>query len=202
MAIKDLLASENTDNRKAAHAAASGMSMTGYSGRHTEMPDAMFGAKIGGSEPVAGPRVEPLPMTRVGDDAAVPGASRIPGAVTAANRKPFGAREQVLAVEVRPGYRRYWVADIPGRVQRAMQAGYSHVLNENGAPVARITDKNEGRGRSSYLMEIPSEWYQDDMARQAGELERTLSDIRTGRSGPGAEDGRYIPEQGIRISGR
>jgi hypothetical protein len=63
-----------------------------------------------------------------------------------------------------------------------------------------VTDKADGRGRSSYLMEIPMECYQDDMAEQADAHNRLMSDIRDGRAGPGADDNRYVKQ--ISITGR
>ena len=114
-------------------------------------------------------------------------------------RKPFGTSEQILAYPKRPGYRRYWANDRPGRIARFKEAGYTHVMDANGQPVARTTDVVDGRGRASYLMEIPMKWYQQDMAAQQEELKGRLDDIRTGKAGPGSSDNRYIPQQGIRI---
>lgn len=99
-------------------------------------------------------------------------------------RVPFGAFEQVLAYPQRPGYRRYWANDTPGRIQRFKSAGYGHVIDDvSGEPVSRITDVANGRGRASYLMETPMRWYQQDMGKQAAALQRRLDDIRNGKAG-------------------
>ena len=195
MALRDLLAEENKDASTAANAAAMGRSLTGMSGKHTlfgEEVKTPSGGFLGAQEPIVGERV-----AGVGEDAFLQGVRS-----EAQERKPFGSMEQILAYPPRPGYRRYWFNDVPGRISRAKEAGYTHVIDRNGNPVSRITDKADGRGRASYLMEYPMKWYQEDMARQARELSDRLNDIRTGRAGPGAADNRYIPQQGIRIEGR
>ena len=208
MAIRDILAQETDDNRRAAEAAAQGRSLTGLSGRHTDIEsrfatgDTLFGGKA--AEPIAAerverPKVQSAPIGDRDDDPML----RERRAAPTVERQPFGAQEQVLAYPPRAEYRRYWFNDIPGRIQRALKAGYAHVRDpETGENIARITDRTEGRGRSSYLMEIPVEWYQQDMARQAAELDRRLHDIKTGKAGPGSDDNRYIPQQGISITGR
>lgn len=215
MALRDVLAGEDTDHRAAADAAAHGRSITGFSGRHTEIDErvarreGLFGDPMGKPAPQAKPAPDPEPpgptldvfAPLFGIPADAPG--RLQRLEETRERVPFGDAEQQLAYAVRPGYRRYWFNDRPGRILRARQAGYEHVKDpETGEPVSRTTDVVEGRGRQSYLMEQPIHWYQADMAKNAQRLEAKLNDIRRGRAGPGAEDNRYIPQQGIRIEGR
>lgn len=194
MALRDLLAEETTDAMRAADNAMRGRSTTGFSGIHTEV-----------QRPIAGRLVEPIAVQRVAPDGVQsdlePIARRAP--IEPADREPFGAEELQLARVKRPGYRPYWFNDTPGRIARAKRAGYSHVINpETGEPESLVTDRTDVRGRRSYLMEIPEQWYYGDMACQADALERRLNDIRHGRAGPGAGDNRYIPSQGIHITGR
>ena len=196
--LTDILAGEVEDGRKAADAAAHGRSITGLSGRHASS-DRLFGDVV---EPIAGERIGGFSShfeAAAGVPAAVPTLGRRPDQ---REREPFGSQEQILAWPVRRGYRRYWFNDIPGRIQRAKRAGYEHVLEESGEPISRVTDRADGRGRASYLMEIPFEWYAEDMQRQADALALRLDDIRRGQAGPGAEDNRYVPKQGITITGR
>lgn len=213
MAVRDFLASEVADNRSAADAAAQGRSLTGMSGRHSDIEsrvagpgDRMFGGEApqqSQPSPVVGERVAKPQMQNLGGISDLIDNDPVfrERSAPLLERKPFGNQEQVLAYPNRAGFRRYWFNDIPGRLQRAKDAGYAHVLDEHdGKPVARITDKADGRGRASYLMEIPIEWYQQDMARQAADLDRRLHDIRNGAAGPGAEDNRYVPKQGISIT--
>lgn len=88
--------------------------------------------------------------------------------ITRENRKGFGNQSQKLARPKRAGYHRHWFNDTPGRIARALESGWTHVKNE-------ITKENEkevvgvaavGGALHAYLMEIPEEWYQDDMAEQ------------------------------------
>lgn len=146
----------------------------------------MFGAR---TEPVTGERVERVQVQRATPDGldALLGDEPIfrqQAHPDQQERQPFGDREQTLAYPSRPGYRRYWFNDRAGRVNRAKRAGYAHVIDpDTSAPVSRNTDVIDGRGRLSYLMEIPIEWYQQDMAKNAAVLERRLNDIKTGRAG-------------------
>jgi hypothetical protein len=193
-ALRDLLAEEASDLHRATENALRGRSTTGFSGIHTEMP-----------RPIAGRLVEPLGVQRIGPEsvqADLPPIERRPS-MEEADREPFGNEELALAWPPRPGFRNYWFNDIPGRISRAKRAGYAHVVDpDNGDAKSLVTDRTDNRGRRSYLMEIPVEWYYGDMARQADALERRLNDIRHGRAGPGASDNRYIPSQGIHITGR
>jgi hypothetical protein len=215
MALRDVLAGEDNDMTRAADAAAHGRSLTGLSGRQTETRfgnrDDVFGdqnAAPQSPEPVMGERVKGRridPMFPEGNDEAArdddPLFRRSGAAVV--DRVPFGDQEQTLAYTARPGYRPYWFSDIPGRINRAKRAGYAHVIDpDTGESMNRITDRADGRGRASYLMEIPMRWYQEDKMRQAVALDHRLHDIRSGRAGPGADDNRYIPQTGIHITGR
>ena len=192
-ALRDLLAEETADLHRASENALRGRSTTGFSNIHTEMP-----------RPIAGRLVEPIGVQRIGPDVQpdMPPIQRR-HSMEEADRQPFGNEELALASPARPGYRNYWFNDIPGRIARAKRAGYTHVIDpDNGESKSLVTDRTDNRGRRSYLMEIPIEWYYGDMARQADALERRLNDIRHGRAGPGAGDNRYIPSQGIHITGR
>lgn len=194
MALRDLLAAETSDAFQAADNALRGRSTTGFSGIHTEI-----------ERPIAGKLVERPTVQRVGPEGPATDLPPLPrhAPMEASERKPFGAEELQLAWPDRPGYRRYWFNDTPGRIARARKAGYSHVIDpDTGEPASLVTDRTDMRGRRSYLMEIPVQWYYEDMTRQADALEKRLNDIRHGRAGPGASDNRYIPSQGISITGR
>ena len=81
------------------------------------------------------------------------------------NRKPFGNFEQKLAAPVREGYKRHWFNDEPGRIQRALEAGYTHVIDPlTKNPVNRVVGRADSVPIVGFLMEIPQEWYDDDMA--------------------------------------
>lgn len=117
------------------------------------------------------------------------------------NRKPFGAHEQRLAAPNRPGYFRYWFNDEPGRIERAIEAGYDHVKDADGRPINRVVGKTgAGSGLIAYLMECPEEFYNEDMAAAQQERDATMAAIRRGDHK--SPDNAYVPQQGIRIDRR
>ena len=118
-------------------------------------------------------------------------------------RQPFGSTTQKLAYPPRPGFHRHWFNDDPGRIDMAVAAGYTHVIGKDGQRVCRVVGVTAGGGPlQGYLMEIPEEWYQEDMARQNAETEKTMDAVRRGAiAGQPGVDGRYIPEATpIRVS--
>lgn len=117
------------------------------------------------------------------------------------DRVPFGQTEQQLAVPDRPGFRRYWFNDTPGRIARALRAGYAHVTAGGGENVSHIVgSKKDGGGLIAYLMEIPEEWYLADRAAFQELEDRKLAQIRTGKlEGATVENG-YVDTSRTRIS--
>jgi hypothetical protein len=115
-------------------------------------------------------------------------------------RKPFGALDQKLAYPDRLGYHRHWFNDVAGRVARAQEGGYEHVKDREGKNVTRIVGTAEGGGAlNAFLMEIPEEWYQEDMAAQQSEIDAKEAIIKRGNFESKEGDGRYVPAQGISI---
>lgn len=99
-----------------------------------------------------------------------------------AARKPFGAMEQKLAYPQRNGYHRHWFNDHPGRIADAKAAGYDHVLGVDKKPVKRpVGTGREGGVLMGYLMEIPEELWQEDMAREQLLADRVDQSIARGR---------------------
>lgn len=128
-------------------------------------------------------------------------------------RRPFGLNENKFEFPERPGFHNHIFNDSPGRIERAKEAGYAHVLDRDGKPVKLIVDKgNDGHGMNGYLMEIPREWYEEDMGRIQAESDKVDQAILRGRR-PGRNDGElqgaeieagqdhtYIPKGGIRVA--
>lgn len=93
-------------------------------------------------------------------------------------RKPFGAMTLKLAYPDRPGFHRHWFNETAGRIQRAEEAGYTHV-EANGKPVQKVVGTAEGGGPlNAFLMEIPQEWYDEDMAAQQREIDEKEKAIK------------------------
>lgn len=115
-------------------------------------------------------------------------------------RKPFGALLQRLAYPDRPNYHRHWFNDVAGRISRAQEAGYEHVKDHDGKNVSKVVGTAEGGAPlHAYLMEIPEEWYREDIAAQQKEVDEKESSIRRGNFERKEGDGRYVPTQGISI---
>ena len=115
-------------------------------------------------------------------------------------RKPFGSQDQKLAYEARPGFHRHWFNEIPGRIDSALEAGYTHVLNKEGSKVTQVVGvANSGQPLNAWLMELPQEWYDDDMKRQQQSVDEKDSAIRQGALDAKPGDNRYIPNRGISI---
>jgi hypothetical protein len=98
------------------------------------------------------------------------------------SRKPFGAMTLKLAYPIREGFHRHWFNDVAGRVQRAEEAGYTHV-EANGKPVSKVVGTAEGGGSlTAFLMEIQEAWYKEDMAAQQAEIDEKEKSV-TDRGG-------------------
>jgi hypothetical protein len=135
-------------------------------------------------------------------------------------RRPLGSPDLKMSTSQRPGYTRRWVNDTPGRVNDALDGGYSHVGSDKrenedisigtssesrdsdlGSNVSQIVGVNEGgQPLRSYLMEIKDEYYNKDQQTKAEKIDEVDAAIRSGNiSGQVGTDGRYIPTTGINI---
>jgi hypothetical protein len=114
-------------------------------------------------------------------------------------RKPFGAMTLKLAYPDRPGFHRHWFNDTTGRIQRAQEAGYEHVIAD-GKPMQKVVGTAEGGGPLvGFLMEIPEEWFREDMAAQQREIDDKEKAIKRGELESQEGDNRYVPATGIAI---
>ena len=84
----------------------------------------------------------------------------------------------------RQGYQRYWAIDRPGEIEKMEARDWTFVLNESGEKIRTPA----GQGNWHYLMEIPQEWYNQDMEELA---KRSSSyDVETNETLPANE---YVP---------
>jgi hypothetical protein len=114
-------------------------------------------------------------------------------------RIPFGAPQQKLTApdDDRYQYRYFndgWARE-PGRIQRALDAGYEVV--EGKEPVA-VGTNDDGSPIKGILMKIPKEIYEEDQALKQKEVDRVDQAIMGGTLEQQAGDKRYIPD-GIKI---
>ena len=137
------------------------------------------------------------------NDTTSPNSPPVRRPVTKEKRRPFGSQVQKLAYEPRAGYHRHWFNNSPGRIEQALEAGYTHVEDKEGKKVQRVVGVDAaGAPLTGYLMEIPEEWFEEDMARNQKMVDERDHAIRTGSiAGQPGKDGVYIPEaRGIKIS--
>ncbi len=113
-------------------------------------------------------------------------------------RKPFGSMNFKLDYPSREGFHRHWFNDIPGRVSRALEAGYEHVKGTDDKPVSRNVGVAEGGGAlTAFLMEIPEELYKEDMLREQTLIDQKEEMMRRGELDK--QEKSYVPAQGISI---
>lgn len=125
--------------------------------------------------------------------------------VSREHRKPFGSSTQKLAFEKRPGYFHYWFNDTPGRLKAALDAGYTHVIDETTRkPIQMVVGVTaQGGPLHGFLMEIPEEWHAEDMAaneKKVREKEDTIKRGQVEAADPRERDSRfYDTAQGRKI---
>ena len=105
-------------------------------------------------------------------------------------RRPFGTWDQKLNYPSREGFHRHWFNDEPGRIIRAREAGYEQVHDEEGRPVCTVVGIGRGgQALVAYLMELPLQFYQEDMAAQETVVHDLLAQIGRGEFAkpPGAD---------------
>ena len=83
----------------------------------------------------------------------------------------------------------------PGRIQRALSAGYEVVQNFDSMTVGTNEDGSEIKG---VLMKIPQELYEADQKLKQREVDKVDEAIRGGKIEEKPGDNRYIP-QGIKM---
>lgn len=122
-----------------------------------------------------------------------------PKRVSKDTRKPFGSTTQKLAYPPRSGFHRHWFNEEPGRIDSALGAGYTHVEDKEGKKVQRVVGVGAGGGPlNAFLMEIPEEWYEEDMKRQEKAVMEMDESIRRGTVASAPGDGRYVKAINIR----
>lgn len=123
-------------------------------------------------------------------------------------RQPFGEPRLKLQAPARAGYRRYWFNDDVGRIQRALDAGYSFV-KVNGRNTRNVVGRAKtGGAQVAYLMEIPEAWFVQDVRMNQAKVDEIDAAIKGGSinkeggTAPKDGDNRYVPKEGIRYEPR
>lgn len=114
-------------------------------------------------------------------------------------RIPFGVPQRKFKCPEGDGYQYRvfndnWQKE-PGRIQRALDAGYEKVENFEPLPVGTNDDGSPIKG---ILMRIPKELYEEDQKEKQKQLDLIDAQIQRGNiEGQVGRDGRYIPKEGI-----
>lgn len=127
-------------------------------------------------------------------------------------RIPFGTKTSKLELAIKdPAYHYRYFNDSPGRIQRALDAGYTFVepeevgkdpregREENKVAIYAGTQTDGVTPLYSYLMKIPMEFYLEDDAVKNLNLDSIDAAIKGGKIDQTAGDNRYIPKEGISI---
>jgi len=110
-----------------------------------------------------------------------------------------------------------WINDDPGRLEAAEEGGWTHLTDpkakigesaENERDMLsmkvrrRVGTRDGGESKVAYLMVIDKDTYDQDQAEKQQQIDGTEKSLRRGDVDGGlqAGDGRYVPEEGIKIN--
>jgi len=107
-------------------------------------------------------------------------------------RIPMGVRRQRLTLPERKGFHRHWFNDSPGRIEQALEAGYTPIIDESTrdeegraqAVTARVGVAPDGSVLMAHAMEIPVEFYDQDQAEKQAPLDEFDAELRRGTIDP------------------
>ena len=118
---------------------------------------------------------------------------------TVKKRIPVGDSRDVLTVEGKDdNYVYRWVVDVDNRIQRFQDGGYEFVDHDVAVGIpsvnqaqtdGKMVTKQTGGTRTSYLMRIKREWYDEDQAGKAKRIDESEAAMK--RKLNSSEDGRY-----------
>lgn len=124
------------------------------------------------------------------------------------SRIPMSLPQLMLQVPEIEGYVMHWFADRPGRIPRAIQAGYEFVqpdevkINNFGLASDLMQSGNtdlgtrvsvhggtaeNGGAERLYLMKVKKEWYDKDMELREQNSDRVVDTLRQGLTGADRE---------------
>lgn len=96
-----------------------------------------------------------------------------------AQRQSFGVQTQKLALTPRPGYKRYWFNDAPGRIDLAQANGWSHILDKDKKPLHRVVGTGrDGKAQRAYAMELPDVFWEEDQDKVHAKAQAKMDAIK------------------------
>lgn len=91
----------------------------------------------------------------------------------------FGSYQQKLALEKRPGYYTHWFNDFPGRIDAALENGWTYRKDKEAKPTRRVVGTaRDGGPQFAYAMDIPNIFHEEDMAVRHKMATERLDDIQ------------------------
>jgi hypothetical protein len=131
-------------------------------------------------------------------------------------RIPLGAQRVKGSVRYKdPKFVYRWMNDLPGRLDMALDGGYTFVRKEGveigdtgtkntnlGSMVSQYAGRDEsGQAFNRYLMRIKKEWWDEDQRAKSDEIDNVDRAIRAGKFKRGANpESAYVPKDGIKIT--
>lgn len=128
-------------------------------------------------------------------------------------RKPLGMKSP-LSFGNRPGFHRHVINDVNNRINDALEAGYTPVMDNSktqtdgdagrASQMANAVKRQVGNGVTGYLMEIPQEWYDEDQKKkqkQNDNIDKSIVDVSRvgGRDSADGAIGAIPGTQGIAV---
>ena len=145
-----------------------------------------------------------------------PGRPRADREIQTRKRRPMSIPMRKLEFPERPGFHRHIINDVGGRLQQALDGGYTFVdkndvqLNEVGVTPGNAdlgsrvstpvgTDEH-GKAIFGYLMEIPQEWFDEDQKVIHDRNDQVDKAILGGKIGVDNEDASDRGRKGLRYT--
>jgi len=104
----------------------------------------------------------------------------------------MGVRRQRLTLPERKGFHRHWFNDTPGRIDQAIEAGYTPIIDESSldeegrgtAVTARVGVAASGDVLMAHAMEIPINFYDEDQREKQKPIDEFDAELRRGTVDP------------------
>lgn len=149
-------------------------------------------------------------------------AQRMALEVTERTRIPMSVPQARLSSPEIPGFHTHWMNDYPGRIEQALNAGYTFVDREEallvspdlagvrlgsgtdlGSRVSLVVGQDKfGQPLRAYLMKIRLDWFVADQAKSQAQLDEMDSAIKRGRQHADDDDpsSRYVKTHERRLA--
>ena len=101
-----------------------------------------------------------------------------------------GGKLNVPSKYLRQGYKTYWAVNNPGEIEALEERDWTKVKDDRGEPVT----VDAGNNKKHYLLEIPVEYWQEDLKAQSEENDRVTREITKVREYTNRNEGDYIPK--------